>query len=330
MTEIRSHIPEWISRTGFAVKLLMYSIIFSAAIPCYALNSISSGVAQIDDGSPVITSISLQLGILNGISKELIYSKNEKISEIDWELQPLYFTGLELNTRFFRKFNLNFGFWTGINKNTGKVNNYDYANSTLSGFSQQHNTVERFRIFDSNASYTYRISNDLSLSGILGYNYMNLKMLAHDGYIQYTMGSAAKPFYGTGIMLEQTIYIPYIGLGVTYIFEWPVYLQFVSLYSPYVSSNETDYHVQRRIEIYSTIKSGSYISIICSAGWKFSSDTLLILTSEYTEIETARGSSYTMNVLTGVKSPGFSETSSLFFTDISIRISAEHSFSWIE
>jgi len=327
--KIRLHASTVMRHNITAVKLMIANVMFILlTVPGYPLNSIPAEARYTGNESPVISSISLQSGILDGVTKEQVFSSSYKVSEIDWDLKPLYFAGVTLNTQFFSTLNLNFGFWTGMNVNQGKVRNYDFTSTTLLSYSEQNCIQERIKVFDSNVSYTFNLYDELSITGMLGYNYINLKMLAHGGYTEYPIGSLPKPFYGTGVIFEQVFNIPYIGLGGTYLINDIVYVQLFAMYSRFVFSDGTDYHVNRQREIYSTTYPGRYMSIIISSGWKINDYTSLVLTAEYTKIVTNRGSSYYIDVQTGIKSPTYSETSAVRFTDTSIRISAEQSWDW--
>jgi len=311
-------------------RIILISIImFMSSIPCYSLNSISEEAHHPEDNSPVISSISLQFGRINGVTREQVYSYDKLISQLDWEMNPVYFAGATFNTQFFQKYYLNLGYWTGLNSNIGKVRDYDYTNGSLTHFSEQDCIQEKIQMFDANTEYTYNIFTWFGISAVLGYNYTSFKMLAHDGYLQYPPGSAPQAFYGTGVVIEQVFNIPYIGLGGTIQIKDVIYLQVFGMYSHFVFCDETDYHIRRSIEVYSTADLGQYISIIGSLGWKINNYTSLVFTAQYMEIRTSRGSSYYTDLSTGIKSPSAAGTSAVRFNDTSLRFSVEHSLRWI-
>ncbi len=301
-----------------------------AAVPGYPLHSISVENNDPDNDSYVKTSIAVQVGVFNGLTQEFVYNYGNKASELDWELSPLYYAGFTFNNQFFKVINVNFGYWSGINKDLGFIRDYDYNEyGETTNYSKHDCVLENFNILDFNLGYNYEIFKPISITGMLGYNYMNLKLSARDGFYEYPPGSARIPFYGTGITLKQSFYIPYIGLGATLRYKTMFYMQVFGLYSTLVYCEQEDYHFRRQIEFYASAKYGKYVSMIGVLGFKINEYTSFAVNASFAEITMVNGESKVRDLTTGLSTPSSPGTSGVTFHEAGIEFAIEHLMRWL-
>ncbi len=311
--------------------VLLNIFLLLSSLSSYAFHTISAQTINPDDKSPIKTAISVQTGLMNGLAKELVYSKAVKISELDWDLKPLYFTGFSFNTIFFDKLFLNTGAWMALNENAGRMTDHDYSEKgELINYSRHQCVFQKAVNYDVNSGYKFTINERFSLSGLVGFNYYILKMNARNGYFQYPIGTASQPFYGTGIALEQSYYVPYVGLGVVInTFNQMFFTRLFSIYSKLVYCSEKDYHFRRQIDIFSSMKYGQYISVIAEQGWRINDYNSLVFSFQFVEIVTAKGDTYYYELTTGGKTSKRSNTSQAGLRVLSYTISVEHSLRWL-
>jgi outer membrane protease len=299
-------------------------------VPCHAGHAVSAQSVHPDEQqSPIKSSMSLQGGLLAGTASEYVFSGGNKTSQLDWGMNPVVLAGLTFNTQFFKMFFLNLGYWTGLNEHVGSVKDSDYTSFGIpSLFSKQDSILERAHFLDLNAGYTYRIFDDLSVAGMVGYYFVNFKITARDGYVQYPPGSMPQPFYGTGIAVEQTYDVPYVGIGATYEIHNMLYVQLFPVYSPLVHCQERDYHFRRQLDVFSSMSSGQYASLTAAVGWKINDHTSIVLSGEYASLAMARGDSYNVDLTNGARSPVTSNSASAGFDSTRIMLSVDHLLRW--
>jgi outer membrane protease len=182
-------------RSQSANRFLIAGFLLFAALPVNAINALSDHSIHPDSTNPFIASISLEMGIVNGNTREYVYDYDYQLSRLDWDLKPVYYGGVKV----------------------GVISDYGYINydGVLTHYYRHACLLQKADLLDFNLGYSYSISDNLSLSALLGYHYMGLKVAAESGYYEYPPGSEQLPFYGVGISNEQMYNIPYIGLGTT-------------------------------------------------------------------------------------------------------------------
>jgi len=301
-----------------------------ASAPCDASDTVPApSVHPGEEPSPVQATISLQGGLLSGTANEYVFSSGNKTSQLNWGMNPVVLAGLTVGTTFFEMFFLKAGYWTGLNEDIGSVTDTDFTSFGIpSLYSKQDSILERAHFFDINAGYTYRIFDRLRVSGMVGYYLINFKMTARDGYVEYPPGSPPQPFYGTGIAVEQTYNVPYLGVEATYDLYEMLFVQLRPMYSPLVHCSEKDYHFRRQLDVFSSMSSGQYVSLAAVVGWKINAYTSVALSGEYTSIAMAKGDSYNVDLTTGVTSPTAANSASAGLGATRIMLSVAHLLRW--
>ena len=295
----------------------------------HAYHAISWQTLHPDEENNFKTTVAIQSGVLNAISKEYVFSNGYKISELDWEIQPMYFLGFSFNMQFFKKFFLNAGTWRGLNQDIGYMQDYDYDNTgKLTNYSKHDCVLQKSVNYDLNMGYNYKIFKDFSIAGLLGFNYKNFKMSAKNGYYQYPPGSVKKLFFGTGVSNEQTFNIPYLGVGSTGLLYDLIIVQLFAMYSKLVYVDEIDYHYRRQIDIYTSMKYGQYIAGIFSLGWKISKNTSIVVMLNYTKFIMQKGDSHYIDLSSGERSPKAQNTGNISYSSYVFILSLEQSLRW--
>ena len=140
-------------------------------------------------------SVSPLLGILYGQSEEIVYKSSDKdtyLSELLWDIKPLFYAGLALNfgprdpfthSGFFADGSLK----VGLPIKTGIMEDRDWINddNNLTNYSR-HDVFSRGTFLaDLSGGYSWRLNYFLSLSGYAELSYMRHAWSAQDGYYQY-------------------------------------------------------------------------------------------------------------------------------------------------
>ena len=139
-------------------------------------------------------SVSPLLGILYGQAEEIVYQYPDKgvyLSELLWDLKPLYYAGFAVNFGPRDPFT-NSGFFSdgslkvGLPIKTGIMEDRDWQIENFLTNYSRHDAISRGTFLaDLSAGFSWRINYFLALSGYAEFSYMRHSWSAKDGYYQY-------------------------------------------------------------------------------------------------------------------------------------------------
>jgi outer membrane protease len=267
----------------------------SAALALQALEGPGAAAVTSD---VVSASFQLSLGWLNGTAHETVYDYphgggRNKASELTWDLKNLAMLGGEVSVRVFDRLRLNAGFWGALNRGNGQMDDYDWMldeeGSPWTDWSLSEVDVTRAYIFDINASVEFLRMAPVGLRVLLGYK--ENRWAWEDRALRYIYSSDPTRPDGfrdqTGdlggvnaINYEQTIRIPYVGLGAALNIrrlDFDVYCN----YSPLVQAKDKDHHVLRDVWFEETFRNGNYFGAGARASYTFPCRIFLSLRFDY-------------------------------------------------
>jgi outer membrane protease len=244
----------------------------------------------------IILTASTGTGILYGIAKEFVYDTSNyngqsyTQSELDWDLHALLMTKAALNMRTPAGFVASLDVQLGIPWKTGLITDSDWLNYSYNGdptktnFSQHDCYTERAVLLDAKAGWEFPVASWVTLEPFLAFGFMDFKWTARDGYLQYPpgyiAGSATKPYpdystdvvvpvSGTGIIYQQTYYIPAVGLSAK-IHSGSLSGAISYAISPLVFCNDVDNHEfgAPGSDYYDTMSNGLLLEPKISLEWQ--------------------------------------------------------------
>lgn len=174
--------------------------------------------------------VRLNAGILNGKSRELVYddTNGAKISELIWNIDDAPIIGLSGSVALPYDIILSAGGWTQVSTPEADMLDYDWDYSIhptdWSHFSYAPTTLERGEMLDANLAVPLFGIKDLNLSGLVGFRMDHWKWTDFGGYYIYSSDPGFRDRTGsfadkTGIIYEQWLYAPYLGLQLEYSFD---------------------------------------------------------------------------------------------------------------
>lgn len=244
-----------------------------------------------------------------GMVHEYVYSTktNAKMSEIKWDYQPLILTGVSINAQLFEIFTAKFGYWQGLNKKLGSVEDFDWL--TQGDYYSHHDCrLDYARYFDGNAGINFIRGNRLKLNFSIGIQYSNTKTHSLDGYLRYP-NKPETQVYGEGISYEQQIFIPYLGLQTSFFIANPgITLSAYSTITIKGKIDSIDKHLQRyelingiihkELDFYDSMSNCIETSIGTSIGYSISNEIALAFGCGYNKLWERSGDTYTYLPLT--------------------------------
>ena len=287
------------------------------------------------DAAPGHYSFSLAplTGLIVGHAEEILYKypdSDQYVSELLWDLKPLFYLGLEANfgprlpfekSGFTAAASLKFGlpFKTGIIEDRDWQDDYeDY----LTNYSRHDAYLQNAILIDISAGYSWRIRNNLVLSTYAEFSFMYFSWMAENGYLQYS----AKLSPGHYEKWDESIpKIEIYGPGIRYTQSWFIFApalaakwkpaSFFSLagnisYSPLIFCSDRDDHLvglfnssSKGTLFYADFKFGHYINGGASFTASIIKNTDIILSISGRYITGLRDESFFTNI--GVDESGY-------------------------
>jgi outer membrane protease len=199
-------------------------------------------------------SLSVDSGLMFGMLYEYVFIDNENdgkyndmLSKLDWQLNPLVYTGVIIQAEMWKKWILGVGFWIGIPGPLGRMEDRDWGTQALGYtgnlevYSHHDNFLKEAVFADINFGYNVSGDDSLVFSPLIGFNYKHIFMSGRNGEREI-------PTYYSWeglevITYQQNYYIFYVGAQISWTPMSLLTLQLFTCYSPVVFSFNIDEHV---------------------------------------------------------------------------------------
>jgi len=293
-------------------------------------------------------------GVMYGLARELVYStstfngKSYTLSELDWDLKPLYYTraALALNTSqgFVASLDVQMGIpgKTGTSTDSDWLNYAKYGDATLTNYLHMDCITERAVLLDAQVGWEFPLTFYLSLQPYVAFGFMDFKWTGRDGYFQYPPnwfgGGASLPYppastqprineAGVAIIYEQTYFIPAAGFTARFWASDDFSISASFSFSPFVFCNDQDNHMLGQThDFYDYMRSGILLEPKVSLQWQVSGRARISLDVTYMHIEGLQGDTYKLNTGIGydpnqVATPSSGAGASFDALDASLNIS---------
>jgi len=181
-------------------------------------------------GKPYAFSGTVRTGFCNGASYEIVYQNSrsrEYLSELQWELKPLFFMGLGFSLEPAKTSGAPHGFFAelgikaGLPVVCGTMKDRDWDQNTsekLTGFSSHTNKLKAAVLLTLDAGYSFSITDWFFLRFFGSLDYFFFKMEGRDGYGSYENKNwEIITFSGPGIRYTQhwLLFSPGLSAGFT-------------------------------------------------------------------------------------------------------------------
>ncbi len=249
------------------------------------------------------------VGVMYGMAKEFVFDGSFTLSELDWALQPVYYTGVSLECTAAIGLAASLAVRSGIFGQSGYITDSDWLNYPYNGdtrktnFSQHNCFTERAFLLDARAGWGFRILEWLVLEPFGELSIMQFKWTARDGFLQYpteltppftpwSQDTAKTPVSGTGLIYEQNYLIPALGLSARVRLSKQLDATASFTLSPFVSCNDLDNHEFTATDYTEKMNQGLLLEPEVSVGWQINDRARLSLEVSYRSITGLIGDSY--------------------------------------
>jgi|GEM_PF-7109050 len=257
---------------------------------------------------------SIEIAAMTGMSYgelgEYVFTSTKKLSELNWELKPVFTAGLSLAAVFQNSFFLGFAWQSGYTRESGNMEDSDWQASDPSiktNYSRSESVTDSLHETDLNFGAMFPFGDIFFLSLHAGYQFKYFQMVARNGYLQYdplpydapyTTGSKV-PMYGLVMRYRQAWHIPYVSLD-TKVNLFDGGSLYVSLaYSPAAFCRALDNHLLLDDDYYDSMNWGQYVSVQTGIIWRLNAYLSLSLGVQYEYIPTFKGQSTRVDTDTG-------------------------------
>lgn len=246
---------------------LKTGLVITAAISLLLFGSQSqAGNVELDtsvetsaESSGIIFTANIGTGYLTGEAHEAVYwpsYNGHKASELTYDIDSLYMLGLGGSMQF-SWIRLNANIWMNIGEGDAYMEDFDWLEPGMAWThrSTHDNTkVTSGILFDTNAEMSIFSTEQVSISGIVGFRRDSFEWEVRGGTYLYSVhdfrDTAGTIPNGTlGITYEQTFDVPYAGIGVSGDFD-NLHITAKLTGSIFVSGESVDQHHLRDFVVY--------------------------------------------------------------------------------
>ena len=270
-------------------------------------------------------------GFKSGQLDELVFLKNsdyddDKLSELNWEINHEYYAGIKLNGGF-KNFFAETSFCAGIPSKVGGMKDSDWLNvlvtATITGaesyqyktnYSESDNYLKYDFSYNLKLGYIFNLpelkSLEISVKPFLGFQYKDIKFDGKNGTAWYgkfendhyarwndTENQSVSSFSGKVISYERQSSIFWIGADSEFCFleDFSFFAGFKI--SPYLYSESIDEHHLKNAG-YLDVTPGFFAAFdfLLGAEYKITERQSLCLSAEYFYMRALRGDDYTKNL----------------------------------
>jgi len=260
--------------TAFAVLVIM--------IQC-----VQPAFTQEEQTASYAVSICPQFGFLYGQAEEIVYPSSEykakKLSQLLWDIKPVYYYGLAMDFSRARPmdkwgFFSNLSLKNGIPGNSGHMEDRDWqskVNTDLTSYSIHDNFTDNLLLLDLSAGVSFPITRKLLMKTYLTVSYTYFSFYGQYGHGTY----AREKGYNSGIFAsidDNPVYYSFAdwekviaytqewfiiapGVSLGYYFNTRFYAELVFQISPLVFCNDLDEHLTRNIQFRDYMRGGIFL-----------------------------------------------------------------------
>lgn len=258
-------------------------------------------------------------GFIYGVARELVVDGGFTVSELDWEMKPVFFEQTTLDVRAFGGLHAILQVRGGIPARSGIMTDSDWLNYLLdatntvqTNYSQNNNFTDRAISVEARIGWELAAGGSVRIEPFLYAGYTSWKWSGRDGYLQYPpgwfQGTATPPYpsyttdspiqvYGTGIVYEQTYLIPGGGVRLETQVSQKWTITAVVTFSPWLYCSAFDTHAFRSTDFADTMQGGWMIEPEIDVTFIFNPRAALSLQASFlhignligTDTETATG-----------------------------------------
>lgn len=252
--------------------------------------------------SPVEFTLGVGAGYLTGEANEVVYwpeYNNHKASELTWKIDNLFMVGIGATLKVGDWFVANLDTWVKATDGDGTMDDYDWriVGGDWTDWSHHEDTdVTDGSIVDINANFAFYKTQNVKLTGIVGYKRDNFGWDARGGEYVYS-NNGFRDATGTfpddelGISYEQTMASLYGGIGFAAEFSGNFKMSGRLIYSPIVNGEATDHHHMRNLVTYDDFEGENLIGFDLSGTFYFQNNLALEVMFSHQSYDMMQGDS---------------------------------------
>lgn len=293
------------------ITVCFFIFLFMFSGTAHAFHADSFRNAEVQQNSTIPASLSVEVGVLNGVARELVYieDKGQKISELQWDLDNVILAGIKGSFDFTDWLKFNGGFWTNLTSgDNGKVEDYDWDTPKdprgWAQYSKSNVEVKQVFITDTNFETKLMEFEYLTLSGLIGFKFDNYKWEDHGGSYIYSSDTGWRDDRGnfpedeTGLGYEQWFYTPYLGIQTDSNFG-DFKLKTYVKGTIYAWAEDEDHHYARDLKFNESIYNMKFLGAGISGSYSFTPNIFSTISCDYQKYFRQIGHTKTTDMKTG-------------------------------
>lgn len=246
------------TKTGLVITAAIGLLAFTTQSHAGAMEPDTSIEASAESSGIIFTG-NIGAGYLTGEAHETVYwprNNNHKASELTWDIDSLYMVGVGGSVQF-DWIQLNANIWVNVGDGDGYMEDYDWLEPGMAWTDRsihENTDVTSGVMFDTSAELNILSTEQVTLSGIVGYRHDSFEWEARGGTYLYSVYgyrdvAGSFPDDTLGVTYEQTFDVPYVGIGINTTFD-RLHIGARLIGSVFVSGESVDHHHLRDLVVY--------------------------------------------------------------------------------
>ena len=288
------------------------------AVLVIMIQCVQPAFSQEEQTSSYAVSICPQFGFFYGQTEEIVYPspqhKAKLLSQLLWEIKPVYYYGLAMDFSRARPmdkwgFFSNISLKNGIPGNSGNMEDRDWEskeNTALTGYSIHDNFTNNLLLLDFSAGFSFPIKRIVLMKAYLAVSYTHFSFYGQYGHGTYARKTGDgkyesiddNPNYISFANWEKVInytqdwLIIAPGVSLGYYFNTRFYAELLFQISPLVFCNDLDEHLLRDIQFRDYMWGGIFLEPGFHFSWFANKRLELSLGFSWRYISETRGETY--------------------------------------
>jgi|GEM_PF-2880602 len=260
----------------------------------------SGNGAYLPDG--ISLHLSQRAGILYGVMGEYVYSGGEKISELNWDMKPLYIFQFLGTLSIYEKYYFSLRYRYGIPWKSGSVTDTDWDLPVPGSitFSKHEGVTLLYHEIEGAFSATLLSRRSIIVRGGLSYLVMAMKVEARNGTV-YVDGSQTDALNGPVMRYFQGYQIVPFRVDVFFRPLSALSAGFSFAYTPLLFCSATDMHFLKDTQYDDRIDWGHFIEVSLETAWHVTTRVDLFIGGQFRWVPPTMGDSRKITISTGFK-----------------------------
>ncbi len=269
------------------------------------------------------------MGILYGAMGEYVYSGGKKVSDLNWDMKPLYIFQLLGTLSINQRYCFSLRYRYGVPRKSGEVTDTDWDLNFPGSITFSEHDGDTLMYHEIEGAFAALLFSRYGITVRGGFSYlvMAMKSEARNGTL-YEEGIETNTFDGPVMRYLQSYQVIPFRIDVCFrpLSAFSAGVSFA--YTPFLFCSATDMHFLRDKQYDDRINWGHFIEVSLKVAWHVTTGVQFFINGQFRWIPPTVGDSRTMTISTGFKNPWTNNTAGISLLQKSFSLGAALHFNF--